>query len=749
MRVFKRILFLSLIPVAFLLIFTANWLLDLYERVDVGLQQNKFLQPSVIYSAPKIFRPGEKWGQQEVMALLAAKSYRERPDGEELFPGDFSLSKNARCQEVWSELVTAEPLLEPGCLRWKTNASLDPSLGAPKEYALLFAANGRIVGAGPLTKGEYATRALLEPEVIAQYLEGTPLFMQWTPLGETPPQCLNAVMAIEDSDFLEHAGVSPEGLLRAVYKNVVKGQSAQGGSTITQQLVKNYFLTPEKTLKRKATEFFMSLFVERLASKDQIFETYLNVIYLGQSGVFQVRGYGAAAEFYFRKPLGQLNLPECGLLAAILNSPGLYDPFRQPQRALQRRERVLKRMNELKYIDEKELETALKYPLPTAKPGEISETAPYFIQAAFRELDRQGIAHEGVHVFTTLNPGHQAVGQKALADHLSAIEATNPKIKKLKEAGKTMEAVLLSVDHETGWVSAAVGGRNFRTSQFNRLTESKRQIGSLIKPFVYLSAFIQDPELGPVSLISDEPFNHKYEGQSWKPDNYDHKNYGEVPVYYALKKSLNVATAALGIRTGLPLVIETARNAGLESPMKPVPSLTLGSFEMSPFEVLTAYTTLARFGVKQKPLILRSITDARGKTLAEFSEPSERVLPETETALVVGMLRENDRTGTGAAVARSGITVESGGKTGTTSDSRDAWFAGFTPDRTTIVWVGYDIRETHGLTGSSGAVPPWIRFMEQITSHDANQVFTWPPGVELETVRNLDETVDSEIYVRD
>lgn len=749
MRFLKWLFLFFILPLMLLLSFSANWVISLYQRVEAGLASNKFLQISEIYSAPIPFRSGEYWTQLEIIQLLQERDYRQRPAGEALFDKDFTQTTSDLCLKEWPELSVTQELMEPACLRWKTPPKTDPDIEASTEYALVMGIDGRLVAAGPLREGASQAGALIDSMPIAQYLEGTPLHMKWAELGQIPSSCSNAVLAIEDAAFLEHVGVSPEALLRALYKNVLRGGSAQGGSTITQQLVKNYFLTPEKTLKRKLTEFFMALSVERLATKDQILESYLNIIYLGQSGVFQIRGYGAASEYYFQKPISEMDISDCALLAAILNSPGLYDPFRHPDRAFKRRERVLERMKELNFISEKELAAATAKPLPSQRPPEISQTAPYFIEAVLKQVEAQGHSTSASKVYSTLDVRHQSWAQNVVNEHLKNLETGSKKILKLKAAGLNLEGVLLSMDNQTGWITAAVGGRNYRKSQFNRITDSKRQIGSLMKPFVFLSAFRSNSSLNPLSLIMDEQFTHKWEGQSWSPINYDKKFYGEIPMYYALKKSLNSATAALGLKVGLEGIIEVAQLAGLESRMDPSPSLTLGAFEMSPVETLVAYSTLARMGRFKEPIFLRALVDERGDKVYQNISPEEERLPALETAMVVSMLRENNKSGTGAAVSKSGLKVESAGKTGTTNDSKDAWYAGFTPDRTTLVWVGYDRNESHGLTGSSGALPAWIQFMEKTSVHDAHQQFAWPEDTELETIRNLDETEDAEVLVRE
>ena len=575
----------------------------------------------------------------------------------------------------------------------------------------------------------------IEPELFAQYFGESPTLRTVVPLGTTPTMCLNGLLAIEDANFLTHSGVSITGLLRAFVTNLRSGRAAQGGSTITQQLVKNYFLNDKKTLGRKLTEIAMAFLVEQHASKDDILETYINLIYMGQNGPFQVRGFAAAAEHYFGKDLSDLGLDQCALLAAILNSPGLYNPFIHPDHALKRRALVLDRMSELKMITADEAKIAKASPLPLKPQHSLTEPAPYFVQAVRRFIEEQGLDDaEGLRVYTTLNLRAQEAAQQAVRTGLERIEKSHPQIQKIKAQGKSLEAVLISSDPSTGFVESLVGGRGFLATQFNRAIESHRQVGSVMKPFVYLAALEHRREDGSaitaMTTLKDEATTHRFEGQTWTPHNYEGTYLGPVPLFYALKESLNAATVNLGMEVGLANIIDLAQRMGVTSKMKALPSLTLGAFELSPMEVLESYGTIARFGARTPLTLVHEIDDLIGHQLyLAKSVPQNVVAPET-VAQLIGIMKQTIFSGTGRGVRLSGFTAPAAGKTGTTNDKKDAWFAGFSPYHAALVWVGYDDNTSHNLTGATGAVPIWAQYMKTYGSTFPAKDFAWPPGIE-------------------
>ncbi len=701
------------------------------QRITEGLAQKKFLPPTEYYTAPLEFSASRAIPRANIKSILSQRGYRVRDWDQKLFPGDYSESTSETCQ---SSVPTALPENAKTCLLFSAKEINDPELRRYPLQLITFDSEDKINGTFQGNPLQVSNKVAIEPELVAQYLDGQPIMQNYRPLGTIPPQCLNAVLAIEDSNFLEHSGVSYTGIARAIMSDLLGGRARQGGSTITQQLVKNYFLTSEKTLKRKAKEFIMSFLLEAHSSKDEILETYLNVIYLGQNGPFQVRGFAAASNYYFNKPIEQLELSECSLLAAILNSPGLFDPFRKPENALKRRAKVLDRMQELQMITESEAKEAKQKPLPFERKITVTETAPYYIDAVNKEISHLGLDLLGLKIFTGLSLSEQEAAQEAVRTSLNELETKNPKIKDLKSKNLTLEGALLSAHNDTGLISAIVGGRSYKLTQFNRAVDGHRQVGSIMKPFVYLTALLRSGEAGkeytPMTILKDEKFSYKYGKQTWSPDNYGKKYFGDVPMYFALKNSLNAATASLGLEVGIENIIDTAKALGVHSKLDAVPSVTLGAFELYPIEVLEAYTSIARMGNHVALTPLRGITDQKGDVLYEFSSKPEQRLPANKVASLVSMMKQTVQSGTAKLISASGFVTPAAGKTGTTSDYKDAWFAGFTPAQTTIVWVGYDTPTTNNLTGASGAVPLWLQFMKKV-SGDSTQDFAWPEGTEV------------------
>lgn len=570
---------------------------------------------------------------------------------------------------------------------------------------------------------ETASVALF-PRLITQFYDGQPILQKNTKLGEIPLACLQATTAIEDREFLEHSGVSATGILRALWRNVKAGKFAEGGSTITQQLVKNFFLNSKKTIRRKVEEQLLAIMLESQLSKDQILEMYLNVIYMGQSGPYQVRGFGSGSMHYFDKPVSQLNLDECALLAAIINNPGRYSPFQHPDHALQRRELVLSKMHEAGMISDADLARE-KAPLPTLTPANKRPNAPYFVMTALKEFQKLGLDPEdGAKLYTSLDPELQSAVVTAAQAQLPAIEA---RIK--KPSAQPLQMAVVTVDVSTGQVLALTGGRDFRSTQYNRAVDARRQIGSIVKPFVYWGAL---KDKTPLSEVVDEPFEWKNARQNWKPRNYEGKSIGSIPYFYALALSLNIPAAKVGKEVGLPEIAQTIAQAGIQEPVPQLPSLTLGAFELSPLSVAQGYLTLARFGSRAEVHTLLSVEDHAGEVLYTYRDLSEPVLDPAQTAELVSMMRPSFVIGTARSAGAAGLTGYAG-KTGTTSDTKDAWFAGFNSRILTVVWVGYDDNTAMGLTGASAALPIWIELSKAARPFYSNGDFIWPEGTEEKT----------------
>ncbi|MAF89753.1 MAG: penicillin-binding protein 1B [Bdellovibrionaceae bacterium] len=589
------------------------------------------------------------------------------------------------------------------------------------------------------------------PIRFAQYIGDKSILRRNMELGEFPAICLNAVLAIEDPRFLEHQGFSFRSIGRAIIKNIQAGRKAQGGSTITQQLVKNYFLTHQKTYTRKLKELIMAVLLEIRSSKDNILQAYLNEIYMAQNGVFEVRGFAAASEHYFAKEVEKINTAECALLAAILNSPGRYNPFKNPDNAKARRSLVLSKLKEEGILNDNEFEKWDNYPLPSNQSVVRLDPAPYFLDAVRDELQELKIdSGKNLKVITSLNLNAQAAARKALKNGLNNLEKWRKNLKKNVEEGKKLQGAILSVDPLNSYVSSMVGGRDYRTAPFNRALRAKRQVGSIMKPFVYLSALESfRPETNefytPITELPDEKITYDYDNQSWTPRNYDKKFRGKVPLYYALKNSLNAPTANLGIESGLDNIVDVAYRLGVRSKLFPYPSLTLGAYELHPVEVLQAYAALARFGEIRDLKFVVQAYDSENQMIYKAENNPKQVIAKENAAVLVGMLKQTIETGSGQVVRKLGFERPAAGKTGTTSDYHDSWFAGFTPYHAAIVWVGYDDNTPHGLTGASGAAPIWANYMKSIQHLLPDRDFSWPEGVSVVDLYPSDYSTNEEL----
>lgn len=717
-KISKRKKIILLGSTALLVTVFSVWLLTLFIQVRGGLNDKNLFRTTEFYAEGVRFSINESWSLSELSSELESHGFKRRIEGTGIVAKDYRTLSFDETQQIIQNRdvdVTEAVLLK----------------SSDENLVLIILHEGHITHIFSGENGLDSNPSIqLEPKVIAQYIGSDSVRQIYKSLGEIPPICLRSVLAIEDANFLEHSGVSYTGILRAAWSNLFSSGPTQGGSTITQQTVKNYFLNSERTLKRKFIELFMSFFLEALATKDEILETYLNIIYMGQQGPYQVRGLGAAARYYFDKDLGSLGLSECSLLAAVLNSPGLYDPYTKPENAKKRQQRVLARMQELGMITEEDKLSAESSDLPKNKPNLPAETAPYFLLAAQEELSQLGISYEGKKVYTSLNLKHQNWGQEAINSQISYLEKNNSRIQKNKSNHIPLEAALITVDNSTGYVTSLIGGRSYRQSQYNRALTAKRQIGSIVKPYVYLASLLERERTRshPSHFILDEPWTYRYEGQKWSPENYGKKYYGEVPLYFALSNSLNVPAAKIGLEVGLNHVAETMHALGVESEIPELPALTLGAVELSLKEVAQSYLTLAKMGSYLPLRFVHKVSDDKGQIIyqAEDLLPEVSVDPVT-TGMLVSMMKLTGSIGTGQSIGRYGFTHPFAGKTGTTSENKDTWFAGFTPYYTAVTWLGYDQNQSTGLTGASGSIPIWAPLMRKMHERKLPLDFNWPP----------------------
>jgi len=579
-------------------------------------------------------------------------------------------------------------------------------------------------------RGEALERISLEPPLLFSYYGPDRQERRPVALPDLPRDLIQAVLAAEDDRFFQHQGLSLRGIARAALANLRGGGIQQGGSTLTQQLAKNLFLTHERTVVRKIREVFLALLIDWQYEKEEILSAYLNEIYWGSSSGVNLMGVGSAAWAYFGKEASHLSLCESAVLAGMISSPGGYSPVAKPERSQARRDWVLGRMVKLGWLDAARGEAAKAEALCVSPQPVTVQRAPYFgdrmaSEAATRfgidSLDDAGYA-----LLSTVNRRDQRSAESALAWGISGLEDGWEKDSK---TSGPLQAALVSIDPRTGAIRAYVGGRDYGSSQFDRVSQAKRQAGSAFKPVVYSTAFA-DHRAVPSTMVEDAPLTVTLAGQRWAPENSDSQFRGWVSVRTALEKSLNVPTARLAMEVGLERIVEQARAMGIESRLQAYPSLALGAFEVTPLELASVYAVLAAGGVKRESFGLRGALDPTGGVIEgrELSEPREVLSPQAAflvTSLLQGVL---DR-GTAASVRGQGLMDPLAGKTGTTNDRRDSWFGGYSPDRVTLVWVGYDDNSATRLSGTRAALPIWANFTWKVRPAGGYSVFDQPTGI--------------------
>ncbi|HEY7656787.1 MAG TPA: penicillin-binding protein 1B [Burkholderiales bacterium] len=530
-------------------------------------------------------------------------------------------------------------------------------------------------------------------------------------LGEVPRHLVQALLATEDRNFYSHGGFDPRGIARAAV-SFVRGKGLQGGSTVTQQLVKNFFLSPERTLRRKVTELLMAVLLELHYDKDEILETYLNEIYLGQDRDRAIHGVGLASLHYFGKTVQHLTLAESALLVAMLKGPGYYDPYRHPQRVLERRNMVLRETRDLGYATKEQYAVARAAGLGVNPKGALGTSPhPAFLELVHRQLrrdyDEADLRSEGLRVFTTLDPRVQAVAERVLERKLAQYD----KEKRFGPPG--LEGAIVVTDVQTGEVQALVGGRDVRFRGFNRALDAGRPVGSLLKPVIYLTALADPSRYTLVTPIEDTPFVWKSRGApDWQPQNFDKTFHGPVQLRTALALSYNAATARLGTDIGIDRVLATVKRLGIERELKPYAATLLGAVELSPLEVAQMYQTIASAGFRAPLRAIREVTTQDGRPLQPYPLKVEQALAPEPTYLLTAAMQGVVSEGTAEAL-KNWLPPEAAvaGKTGTTDEQRDAWFAGFTGDRLAVVWLGYDDNRAANLSGAAAALPLWGELM--------------------------------------
>jgi penicillin-binding protein 1B len=598
-----------------------------------------------------------------------------------------------------------------------------------KEVArkfMLRVANNQVQGLIDLA-GADLPLVRMEPEEIGGFYPADKEDRLLVRLTDLPPLLGETLLAVEDKHFLEHHGVAPLAIVRAAWLNATRSEGGlQGGSTITQQLVKNFYLTNERSvLRRKIPEAIMAVLLEAHYSKSEILETYVNEIFLGQSGDREIHGFALAAQHYFRQPLRELKVQELALLVGLVKGASFYNPWSHPERAKNRRNVVLTVMQQEGLITAAQLKIAQAAPLGIVAKGEARTTTyPAFMDLVKRQLkqdyNESDLRSEGLRIFTTLSPMVQRQAEKSMKLRVEQLE----KQFKIKNVQGGM--VVTSVGG--GEILAVLGDKDPRFSGFNRALDAKRPIGSLIKPFVYLTALEIPQTYNLATTISDEPVSYKSGGKWWAPQNADRQNHGDLPLYKGLAHSYNQSTARLGMTLGLSQVAKTVKRAGYAGKVPELPSMLLGSVDMSPLEVAGMYHTIAAEGVYTPVHAIREVLAADGKPLKRYPlELEQRFSIESTFQLQYAMQRVM-REGTGRSAYRQiPSQLDLAGKTGTTNDQRDSWFAGFSGEHLAVVWLGRDDNSATPLSGAGGALQVWTDFMKQLPTRSLEQ--EPPPGV--------------------
>lgn len=662
-----------------LVIFGA-WMIYLDAEVRRAFDGKKWALPAKVYARPLALYPGLLLSPQQLQAELQWSDYRQSTAVDR--PGTYQRTGNT----------------------WRIYRRGFPFWDGPEPSRIIEVtlASGRV----EKVSDEQSAQALvrLEPQYIGGIFPVHNEDRELVRLEDVPPVLVAALIITEDKRFFEHWGISPTGIARAMVANVNAGRMVQGGSTLTQQLVKNFFLTNERSLSRKIQEAFMSLLLELHYDKEEILEAYINEVYLGQSGRRSIHGFGLASRFYFGKPLRELDNAEIATLVGLVKGASYYNPRRNPQRSKDRRDLILGLMAENQVITEAESLRAKRTPLLTASPKRAGQREyPAFLELAKQQLQQdyrlQDLQSEGLRIFTTLDPWVQSAVESSAEAHLSSLETRSPRLKgKLETA-----AVITSVDG--GEIRALLGGRDASFFGFNRALNAKRAVGSLAKPAVYLAA-LRSGEYHWGTLIDDSPVTVEgQDGSLWQPQNYDKKSHGMLPMQETLQRSLNQATARLGMTVGLDKVVDELVRLGIRDDLPPYPSLLLGAMSLSPFEMTQMYQTIASEGFLMPLRTIDAVTTAEGDMLSSYAIRGQQVYdPVTMEWLTSGLKAVVSE---GTARRLNDLPQPLAGKTGTSDEQRDAWYAGFDNRHLGVIWVGMDDNGPMPFTGSSGALPIW------------------------------------------
>ncbi len=690
--------------------------------VDERLKQPIFASTAKIYAAPREVRPGQK-----LSVKLIANELRE---------AGYSADGASQTSELGTYSEGVQTItVRPGPQSYHSQDSTIIRIGS------------RVVESIADDHGQQLASYELEPLLITGLSEdANRTKRRLVVYDEIPQNLVQAVLAIEDRRFFEHNGVNYWRLMEAVYRDVISGQKQQGGSTLTMQLARGFFLTPEKRIKRKLIEIVITFQLEHRFTKKQIFEMYANQINLGQRGSFSIDGFGEASQAYFGKDVRQLDLAECALLAGTIQRPNYFNPFRHADRIIERRNLVLDSMVETGAITKDQAERAKAENLHLSAQSVDASEAPYFVdlvhEQLLQRLGERDFNREGLRIYTSLDPDLQREATAAVEATIHVVDEQVDKLHAHRKPGQTYiypQVALVALNPHTGQVLALVGGRSYGNSQLNHAV-AKRPTGSIFKPFVYAAAFATAAEgtmlagqnrlFSPVTMLSDEQTTYDVGNQEYTPRNYEGVYHDQVTARFALQKSLNNATIGLAAMVGFDRVAALARDAGVKS-ARGTPAVAIGAYDAAPLDMAGAYTVFANNGLHLDPWMLASVRTTSGDVITDYSPTSKQVLDSRVAYLTTSLMQNVIDHGTGAVVRQRGFLAPAAGKTGT---SHDAWFAGFTSNLLCVVWVGNDDYTDVKIEGAHAAAPIWAEFMKKavlLPQYSDTNNFTPPEGVEI------------------
>lgn len=669
--------------------------------------------PLLIYGAPHLLKPGEPVAETGVFDRLHRLGYRAVPVVQT--PGDYAAADDAIDLYLHAQEESRQP---------------------PRRVQLELK-DGVITNVVSVQERETIPFVALEPPLLSGMRGGSRQVREWVPYSRIPPAVITAVLAVEDRRFFSHYGVDPVAIGRALWANLMRGGVVQGGSTITQQLAKNLFYSPQRTMERKLREVVAAFVMEWKYRKEEILESYLNEIYLGQAGSVSIYGIGEAAHRYFAKPLEALSIEEIALVAGLIKGPNTYSPTKNLEHATLRRNVVLRRLRDEGLLTEDAWKEAVNRPVRVSLPEDVVTDAPYFVDYLLRQVEAgtgMGIP-EGARIYSTLDPFIQQLATEALHKGLAKLEQQYPA---LREGESPLQGAVVVLEARTGQLRAMVGGREYRASQFNRAAQAHRQAGSLFKPFVYLAAFEAARSEGstgvtPATMLADEPVSFESGSGPWSPQNYDRQFRGPVTVRAALEQSLNVPAVRTAHRLGIGSINRLLRGFGIQGALPDNLSIALGSASVSLLEITSAYGGLANGGVVVKPVALTNLVRESGDTLWSPLLDRHQAVSAQGAYLATSLLKGVLDRGTGSKARVWGLRGPVAGKTGTTDGYRDAWFVGYTPELVIGVWVGFDDERAIRLTGSQAALPIWVDVARRLIPADSPD-FAVPSGIVSRTI---------------